>query len=139
MPAVDRPPPESGVLSVGRPRDRLAEWVGLCTRPVHIGGPGDRPLARHDRPLARHNGQKIDRWPVDRKGKIALSCCQRADLFVGYKYPLLWAVLAKIFKSKNPYSSSAFQQEFLGLKVLSLFILKCWKNQRKIEYLRISF
>ena len=34
-PLVDRPPPESGVLSVGRP----AESAGLCARPVHIGRP----------------------------------------------------------------------------------------------------
>ena len=36
---VDRPPPESGVLSVGRPPGRPAEVAGLCARPVHIGQP----------------------------------------------------------------------------------------------------
>ena len=51
-----------------------------------------------------HNGQKIDRWPVDqavdRKGKFALSCCQRADLDWGYKYPISFTDLIKIFREK---------------------------------------
>ena len=40
----------------------------------------------------RRNGQKFDRWPVDRpvdrKGNLALFSCQRADFQMGYKYPI---------------------------------------------------
>jgi len=87
-----------------------------------VGRPGGRPLAKHGRQGSRSQAQWSENWPLvgqpasDRKGKIALSCYKRVDLFMGYKYPLLWAVLAKIFKSKNSYSSSIFQQEFLGSK-----------------------
>jgi len=47
-------------------------------------------------------------WAVDPKGKFALSCCQRAEYLWGYKYPLLWAVLAKNFKSKIFNLSASF-------------------------------
>ena len=36
---VDRLTPESGVLSVGRPRGRPAVVAGVCARLVHIGRP----------------------------------------------------------------------------------------------------
>ena len=42
----DRPPPVSGVLSVGRPRGRLAEFAGHVHVLVHIGRPTTSPVDR---------------------------------------------------------------------------------------------
>ena len=63
-------------------------------------GPVDRAVDRW------HDGQKSDRWLIDRKGKIALRSCQQADLFWGYIYPISWAVLNKFLESEF----SIFQQ-----------------------------
>ena len=76
MAPVDRPVYRQRALfsvsSSGRPTE------SRCSR---FPDPIDRAV---DRWL---NGHKNDRWPVDRKGNYALSCCQRADSVLGYKYP----------------------------------------------------
>ena len=75
---VDRP---------GRP----AESSALCIRLRSTGrSTGQRAVALWiqsrsiGRSTGRLNGQKLDRWPVDRpvdrKGKLALFSCQRVDL-----------------------------------------------------------
>jgi len=73
-------------------------------------GPVDRAVDRW------HNGHKNDRWlvdwPVDRKVISDLCCYQQADLFWGYKYPLLCVVLGKFLKSKNPHLLKCFSYKF---------------------------
>ena len=56
----------------------------------------DRPQSNLLSGLARSTGRStaglnvnfFDRWPVDRKGILAFSSCQRADFLGGYKYPI---------------------------------------------------
>ena len=53
---------------------------------------------------------------VDRKGKIALSCCKRENFIWGYKYPPIKLVFNKFFKSKSSHSflclTASFQKSF---------------------------
>ena len=61
-------------------------------------------LGRLSRSTGGLNGQKYDRWPVDRKGISALSNCQRAEFCGGYKYPPFEFVFNKFYNSKNSHS-----------------------------------
>ena len=123
---VDRRAQNVHAAKAGRPVDRtvdrlkssaLWKWP-RSTRPV------DRKRAAalciQSRLIGRSIGGttviKMTVGPVDRavdqKGKIALSCCQRADFFWGYKYPISWLVLTKIFKSKNFHLLKCFNYKF---------------------------
>ena len=92
-------------------------------RALLSGSSPDRP----GRSTGGLNGQKYDRWPVDRKGKFAFFSCQRADLKCGYKYPISWLF------------NTSFLKEFLEQKDLCLFCLKGWKNQEKEKSLGLVF
>ena len=80
----------------GRPSGRPTEVNPLSGWPGRPGGrPAREPLlsgsGRVDRAVDRRlNGQKFDRWPVDRpvdrKVNFNLSASQRADFVMGYKY-----------------------------------------------------
>ena len=87
-------------VSVDRAVDRIERRCSL------FPGPVDRAVDRW------HNDHNNDRWSVDRKVISDLCCCQRADLFVGYKYQLLWAVSTNNFKSKNPHLLKCFRYMF---------------------------
>ena len=84
---------------------RPAESSALCIQSRSIG-PVDRRL----------NGQKDDRWPVDRpvdrKGNSALSSCQRADSFGGYKYPPFELVFNKLLETNFSHLYKYFNTSF---------------------------
>ena len=67
----------------GRPDRKSA----LC---IQLRSTGQRAVALWiwGRSTSGLNGQKCDRWPVDRKGNLALFSCQRADFQMAYKYPI---------------------------------------------------
>ena len=126
--------------SVGRPHGRRStESTPLSSGGQSIGrstvgfGIVDQAVDR------RHNSHKNDRWPVDRKGNSALSRLPTGRFFEGYKYAFSWVVLEQILEENFSHLSSVFQQEFLWLKVLILFVIKGWKIQRKKEVFRNWF
>ena len=112
---------------VDRPVDRQ-EFCSLY--PALVDRAVDRPESHCSLapgPVDRwHNGHKNDRWsvdrPVDQKGKNALSYCQRADLFWGYIYPILWLFSPRILRPKF----SIFQLVFKSVFVLKDLIFICF-------------
>ena len=74
---------------------------------------------------------KMTVGPVDRKGKNALSCCQRADFVWGYKYPTFELVLNKFLKSKILILSSVKIQVFKRVLEPKDFIFICFKGLEK--------
>jgi len=53
----------------------------------------------------------VDR-AVDRKGKNALSCCQRADFTWGYKYRIPWLISPRFEKRKIYIFQVFFSKSF---------------------------
>ena len=101
----------------GRPSGRPAESSALCFQ------------ASVDRPVDWwHNGRKFDRWPVDRaidrQQNFSAVLAQRLVFRMGYKYPFIWAIFIRISRPKFSIFLSVLTsfQEFLGLKILSLFV-----------------
>ena len=123
-------------LGWGRSTERSTVSLGTVDRAI------DRPesncsldLARSTgRSTGRLNGQKFDRWPVDRKAILGLVSCQ---FDWAYKYPNLWPVLKRFFKRKISYFLSVltlvFQRVF-GLRDQSSFVFKVFVNSKKIVF-----
>ena len=103
---------------VGRPQVDRQRTLLSGNASVWPGGRPDRELCSlypawsTGQSTAGLNGQIFDRWPVDRKGILALFSCQRADSKWGYKYPHLRWFLTRIFKSKIFIFSSVLIQVF---------------------------
>ena len=122
-------------LLPGRPAARRQRAAALCIQSRSIGRStgGTTVIFMTVGPVDR---------AVDRKGKTALSSCQRADFVWGYIYPILELFLHKNFKSKIFNFLSVLTANFkrvLGSKDRSSFVLKSWKNQRKREVFGIYF
>ena len=69
----------------------------------------------------------IDR-AVDRKGDSALSSCQRADLFWGYKYPIPLLFSTRIFRVKIFIFLSVLTASFKRVFVPKDLIFICFKR-----------
>ena len=81
----------------------------------------------------------VDR-AVDRKGKSALSSCQRADLDWGYKYPISFADLIKILREKIFASLKCFSAKIFGFKSFNLYLfLKCWNFKENRVFWELVF
>ena len=98
------------------------------------------------RSTGRLNDYFFDRWPVDRpvdrKVIFDLLSCQRVEFCGGYKYPTFELFLNKFLRAKILIFSIVLIQvleRVLVPKDQSLFVLKGWKNQRKLDIWDISF
>ena len=100
-----------------QPRGRSNEITplsggGRSTERSTVGfGPVDRAVDR------RHNGQKNDRWPVDRpvdqKSNLGFSRLQRAKFLWVYKYPLLELISPRFQERKIYIFQVFFSNSFL--------------------------
>jgi len=91
----------------------------------------------------RHNGQKSDRWGGRPEGQNCPFQLPAGRFILGLYILHFLSYFKQVFREQNFQSlqvfNSKFLKEFLGLKDHSLFVLKCWKIQRKREYLGIGF
>ena len=101
---------------VDRAVDRR-ESSALWKWPRPTGRSTGRALCIQSRSTGRYTGGTtvifMTVGPVDRKGKNALSCCQRAEILWGYKYPI-WV----------GFSTSFSREKFSFFLVLKIQVLK---------------
>ena len=127
---------------LGRSTERSTDWsqstLGLARSTGRSTDQRAVALWFWARSTGRPNGQKFDRWSVDRlvdrKVIFDLSASQRADFVMGYLYPIWEMFLHKFLEQKFPTFSRVLLQvlkSFIALKIWSLFCFKGLEKSKK--------